>query len=410
MKRITQLLSSLLVMCLAMTLVSPAVYGASTISTVNIRVGLNDFEPGDYLPEIVIDDRERADTAYVSSNNSHYSIEKAEWVTSQNKVIRVGDTPRMKVWLEPVDYDSCRFKGGYNSSNVKITGGSFKSASLSNRKLVITLDLNPIKGQFEMPEEAYWNNSGYGRARWKMESGNSENYQYEVVLYRGNTQVHKAETTNTTYNFYPYMTKAGSYSFRVRVIPKDSDEGKYGKKSEWAISDEVYLPEEDISNGLIQDTNTTPSGGNTNVGWIQTGGRWYFRYPDGSSPKDGWLAWNEKWYLFDSDGWMLTGWQNHNGFTYYLDESGAMLTGWVQAGNTSYYLNPTKDAYEGALVKNSWIMQDGNYYYLNENAVRAEGWNQVEGNWYYFYPGTGIKAANTYVDGFWLDANGIWHK
>ncbi len=39
-----------------------------------------------------------------------------------------------------------------------------------------------------------------------------------------------------------------------------------------------------------------------------------------------------------------------------------------------------------------------------------EGWNEVDGNWYYFYPGAGNKAVNTYIDGFYVDANGVWRK
>ena len=189
---------------------------------------MNDIEVGDTLPDIVIGDKDSSDAAFVYSTSSYYGIEKAEWVTSKNKELKVGDKPRMKVWLEASDYEERRFKGGYYSSNVKISGGTFISASISNRKLIVTLELSPIKGQFEAPDEVFWNSGGYGRARWRL-SGADDSYRYEVALYRGNSQVHKAETTGTSYNFYPYMTKAGSYSFRVRVIPKNADEEKIGR-------------------------------------------------------------------------------------------------------------------------------------------------------------------------------------
>ncbi len=412
MKRVRRLLSSILAVCFLGMAFNPALaYGASTINSVSIRVGLNEFEPGDTLPDIVLGDKDSGGGAYAYAKSDYYFIEKAEWVTSQNKVIQVGDVPRMKIWLEPTDYDNRRFKGGYQSSNVKVTGGTFKSASISSKRLIVTVDLNPVKGQFESPEEAYWSGTGYGSARWKMSGDASSNYRYEVALYRGNSQVHKAETSSARYDFYPYMTKKGDYHFRVRVIPADSAEGKYGKSSDWISSDEIYLPEEDVADGSGQgNQGSTPSGGNTAVGWMQSGSRWYFRYPDGSSPKDEWLAWNGKWYLFDANGWMLTGWQNRNGVYYYLDESGAMLTGWVQAGDKVYYLNPSKDDYEGIMVTNSWIIDGGNYYYLNGDGIRSEGWTEIEGSFYYFYPGTGIRAANTTIDGFTLDANGAWHK
>lgn len=411
MKRARKILSGLLTLCLLMTFSGMAVYGASTISSVNLRVGMNDIEVGDTLPDIVIGDRDSSDAAYVYSNSNYYGIEKAEWVTSKAKELKVGDTPRMKVWLEASDYEERRFKGGYYSSNVKISGGTFVSASISNRKLIVTLELSPIKGQFEAPDEVYWNSGGYGRAKWRL-SGADDSYRYEVALYRGNSQVHKVETTGTSYNFYPNMTKAGSYSFRVRVIPKNSDEEKYGKKSDWVSSDEVYLAQEDVSDGTgsTQNPDTTPSGGMLNVGWNKSGNLWFFRYPDGTCPKDEWLAWKGKWYLFDANGWMLTGWQVRNGQSYYLDENGAMLTGWVRSGNVYYYLNPAPDAFEGMLVKQNWVVADGNIYYMNEDGARVEGWYPVDGNWFYFYPGTGIRAANTWVDGFRLDADGIWRK
>ena len=37
-----------------------------------------------------------------------------------------------------------------------------------------------------------------------------------------------------------------------------------------------------------------------------------------------------------------------------------------------------------------------------------EGWNQVDGSWYYFYPGYGHKATDTYIDGFYVNQDGVW--
>ena len=49
-------------------------------------------------------------------------------------------------------------------------------------------------------------------------------------------------------------------------------------------------------------------------------------------------------------------------------------------------------------------------YCFGADGVMLEGWNEVDGNWYYFYPGAGNKAVNTYIDGFYVDANGVWRK
>lgn len=410
MERVRRILSGLLAVCLSVAVMGPlTVYGAaSAINSVNIRVGLNDFEPGDKLPEIVVGSKDTGETAYVYTSSDYYLVEKAEWVTSTSKTVQVGDTPRMKVWLEPSDYTNRRFKGGYQSSNVKITGGTFKSASIVSRDLVVTLELDPVKGQYEAPEEAYWSGNGYGNARWKMDGSLGGSYQYEIALYRGSSQVYKTTVSTTSYNFYPYMTKKGTYHFRVRVVPGDGN--RYGKSSEWARSDEINLPEEAVSDGSGQGGGQTASGNTQQVGWIQRGSRWYFLYPDGSYPKDEWLSRNGKWYLFDAEGWMVTGWQSRNGHDYYMDASGAMVTGWLKTDNGVYYLNPTPDQFEGILVKSRWIQDSGGQFYLDQNGMRTEGWMQVDGNWYYFYPGTGIKAVSTTISGFVLDADGVWHK
>ena len=105
---------------------------------------------------------------------------------------------------------------------------------------------------------------------------------------------------------------------------------------------------------------------------------------------------------------MQTGWQTINGQTYYLSDSGAMLTGWIQWGGRWYYLNTTPDQYQGALVKGRWWTVNGKACYLGADGARATGWTQVDGNWYYFYPDSGARAENTYVDSFYVDQNGVW--
>ena len=60
------------------------------------------------------------------------------------------------------------------------------------------------------------------------------------------------------------------------------------------------------------------------------------------------------------------------------------------------------------MVTNSWVTVNGQTYFINPSGIMVEGWYQVEGNWYYFQPGSGQKLVNTTVNGFALDANGIW--
>jgi glucan-binding YG repeat protein len=85
-----------------------------------------------------------------------------------------------------------------------------------------------------------------------------------------------------------------------------------------------------------------------------------------------------------------------------------MKKGWIKSGNIWYYLNPNDGGPEGAMVKSSWLTINGKTYFLNESGAMVEGWYKVENNYYYFYPGDGSKAVSTSIDGFQLDANGVW--
>lgn len=351
----------------------------------------------------------------VYTTSDKYDVASAEW--SNDKDVGIGDTPKITVWLEPNyssngEYDY-RFRSSYSSGNVNISGGEYVSAKKSGSDLKVVLRVKGVKGTYEAPENAEWG-SGKGKATW--EEPDDTSGHYDVILYRGSTVVKKLEKySGTSYNFYPYMTKEGDYTFKVRTVPNSDTEERYGKKSDWTESDSKYIDEDEVSDGTGQDNSndvpggsTTPGGGTTDVGWRQDGNTWYFKYPDGNYIKDNWLKWNDKWYLFDSSGRMLTGWQKKNNYWYYLGENGDMKKGWLQSGNIWYYLNPNDGGPEGAMVTNSWLTINGKTYFVNASGIMVEGWYQIEGNYYYFYPGDGSKAVSTSISGFVLDANGVW--
>ncbi|MCC2164869.1 N-acetylmuramoyl-L-alanine amidase family protein [Brotaphodocola catenula] len=393
------------------------------VTKVTLRVD-SKLKPGDTLPSISYNNSGESTSVgdgeiVVSNTSDTYSIVDAEWTTSTSKVMEVGQQPQMKLTLRPnsVGGDQYQFKGTYRSSNVSIRKADFVSASKSGGDLIVKVKVRAVEGTFSAPDNAYWKDNSKGTARWdEPEDGGTG--RYEVELRRGSSKVYSTETNNRSFNFYPYMTKKGTYTFRVRTIAKTTKEKDYGDKSDWVESDEIYLAEEDVSDGSGQEsgstitaggpgTSNTP-GGNINVGWRQSGGNWYFYYPDGSYQKNGWSMIGGSWYLFNSSGQMLTGWQTINGQTYYLSDSGAMLTGWIQWGGRWYYLNTTPDQYQGALVKGRWWTVNGKACYLGADGARATGWTQVDGNWYYFYPDSGARAENTYVDSFYVDQNGVW--
>lgn len=413
MKRCKKWLSSVILVAVFATTMTMSSF-AGTISSVSIRIS-SEILPGDTLPEIEIDDGSSTSALegglVVSTDSDRYHISEAKWTTSTSRTMDVGDTPELRVWLTPTNKDSDDdnyFRGTYRSSNVSVRGGKYVSASKSGDELVVKLRVNAIEGDFYPPEEAYWRDNSRGTARWtKPESGGSG--RYEVVLRRGSSRVHSLETTSTSFNFYPYMTSAGTYSFRVRTIPRTSKEEDYGKKSEWIESEEIYIAREDVSDGSGRtDGGGGGPTGNTRVGWQLVDGYWYYYYPDGNCHKNGWLYVGDKWYLFQSEGRMLKGWQMVGGNHFFLNESGDMATGWIKNGNRWYFLNTTPDSNCGVMLKNRWVVLDGKAYFMTGDGSMAEGWYQAEGNWYYFYPGQGHKAVNTYIDTFYVDADGVW--
>ena len=88
------------------------------VSSVTIRVS-SKLEPGDTLPDIGTESTsaEEGDVS-ISCSTDKYTIDRAEWVTSTSKEMKVGDQPEMRVWLTAgADY---YFKGSYRSSNVTV--------------------------------------------------------------------------------------------------------------------------------------------------------------------------------------------------------------------------------------------------------------------------------------------------
>lgn len=175
-------------------------------------------------------------------------------------------------------------------------------------------------------------------------------------------------TTQTSYDFSPYMKDLYTYVFVVRAVPKLSEQ-QYVKSGDWIVS-----PTADFKENQVQGI---------------TGGKWRnylegtkYETEDGTFLAGGWQRIQGVWYLFDENGYRLSGWQTVDNIRYYLnEESGMLATGWFVWGDNWYYADKT-----GA-VQTGWVMdQPGNYYYLNED---------------------GTMAHDTVVDGYTLDSRGL---
>ena len=406
-----------------------------SIPSVKITVDTGSISTGDMLSD-------NAESYISIPENDYYTVVEADWI-DEVEYLKVGDAPRIRVYLnafpKEADYSNYTkiwlFQGGYSASNVRVTGGEYVSSSVrdSGYTLEVTLRVKAVKGQFEAPQSVYWE-SQTGMARWEpSEYGDSG--VYDVICYRNSTAVKKLSYyQGTSYNFYPYMTKEGDYSFKVRcAVPTDLQ--NTGKSSEYVESNGLYVTKENVSDGTGQTTadehggsashqtgnNYYPNGtGNENVaGWLTDSTGTYFRYPDGSYAPAGWLRLNGSWYYLDAKGRMLSGWQadQRTGAWYYMDpQTGIMRTGWLSDGGQWYYLNTAAGSYEGCMLT-GWQEIDGLRYYFNSSGIMVTGWFQIDGKCYYFYPAGsqtggryGYMAQNTRIGDFQIGADGTWQN
>lgn len=133
-----------------------------------------------------------------------------------------------------------------------------------------------------------------------------------------------------------------------------------------------------IGNYYVDENGVWVPGKQKDVGWIQSGEKWWYRHSDGSYTVSNWEKINGQWYYFDSAGWMMTGWIVLGDSWYYLDASGAMHKGWLEEGGNKYYLNP--EANSGGA-----------------EGVMLTGYQKIDGEWYYFNKGYSPAGALYYT-------------
>ena len=416
---------------LGMTSMSSYAYYTKTKSIPSVRITINTGELS--LGDELSDNAE----AYVSiaDGNQYYELDDAEWLDDITE-LKVGDAPRMRVTLyaipketESTNYSTVwLFNGSYNSSNVSIKKGELLSADRrdSGYSLMVTLRVDPVKGTYDTPVSANWS-STLGLAKWDV-NYNDSGY-YDVYCYRGSKVVKRLlNYKGTSYNFFPYMTEVGEYSFKVRAVPAPNS--GIGKSSEWEESSVLNIHKGQTSDGSGQTTADENGGVGSSVtgtvdyingqnfggqyGWINQGNDTYFRYPDGKIAT-GWMKLDGIYYRFDNTGKLKKGWfQNQYGHWFYLDpNTGAMKTGWFNDNGNYYYLSKEGGDKEGTMAKGLTVI-DGKTYFFNDYGMMYTGWRNIGGAYYYFYPkgstggAYGYMAINTKVGVFNVGADGAW--
>lgn len=102
---------------------------------------------------------------------------------------------------------------------------------------------------------------------------------------------------------------------------------------------------------------------------------------------------------------------NYNNGNY--DKVGKQSTGSVIA-DSSTSLSPTTSATTATMpaVRYGWAKDTGTgkwYYSADSISWVKAAWKQIGGKWYYFLS-DGAMAANQTIDGYWINADGVWVK
>ncbi len=127
-----------------------------------------------------------------------------------------------------------------------------------------------------------------------------------------------------------------------------------------------------------------------------------------------WVAGENGWRFLKSSGeYAANTWGWINNQYYYFDAQGNMATGWQFINGCWYYLNPAQGSQQGIMVVG--VIYDpvyNAYFYTNSSGAMVTGWHQVNQNWYYFNPISdgrqGTLLADTYIDGYYVGADGAW--
>ena len=203
-------------------------------------------------------------------------------------------------------------------------------------------------------------------------------------------------------NYYYYWAQAFSSS-PANVPASRNDEVK--KTIAVNVSTDVYnrlSSKGAFANGFISNTS---DGGSTSKnpssgGWTQVGNKWKYKLK-GKYIKKCWLKIDNDWYAFGSDGFMYTGWKTIKKKKYYFSSSGVMASNeWVKGKWVG------SDGVQKYKPKGSWHHNSTGWWFGDTTGWYVTGaWQKIDGKWYYFNS-SGYMLTNTYVDGYYVGADG----
>ena len=153
------------------------------------------------------------------------------------------------------------------------------------------------------------------------------------------TYVVRAETTTSTTKVTTSQTTS-QYTSEKEAIDQLVKEGKIKVEDAEQVKLVGFSPRELTQVEGDQEKiafNQNRDGKGT---WMQTDGRWWFKYTSGGYAKH-WELLDEKWYYFDDQGWMKSNeWINPDGNWYYLSNDGSILTDYNRVNGKPYFFRP----------------------------------------------------------------------
>lgn len=302
------------------------------ISSVSLKI-TSDIEAGNDYGDV-----------NVTTSSSKYFIEEFSVTNTPQGEWKKGAKPKVKIILI-TDEGEYYFKSGFSKSDVSLsgTGATVSSVSRSNTRLVVNVTLNALGGGSDYDLDVYgavWDgDTGYGY--WE-DSGDGK--RYELRVYRGNSLLNSStlSTIDNGYNFSGYITRSGTYTFRVRAVYNSSNKGEWTESDDWYVDSETAKEFQNSSGSGSTSVNTSGSsagvpGSSSSGAWLQDSVGWWYCNADRSYTVNGWQYINNKWYYFNERGYMVTGWVLWKNIYYYCGPDGAMLTNtWTPDG---YYVD-----------------------------------------------------------------------
>ena len=420
----------LLVLLLMMSVTVWAADRNARISTVKITVS-------DYLKDLSLeggDDELPAlsESDFAVPDTDQYVIDSAEWYDT-NGSLTVGAQPKVLLYLSAQEKERANgystfyyFNGSYNSSNVRVSGGTFVSAqTVGNYGLRVVLSLKGIKGTYGEPVSPRWS-TALGMATWGQPTMSSG--YYKVTLYRDGSRVTTITTDQTNLNLYPYMTRAGGYYFEVSSVPYGTSQSG-GQASLGIQSDSLIVTESQISSGSGQypngtyilnqnqnqtitnlygsgSTNTVISTNGTSTGVdLYNSGTSYTVYNANTGHTSTLPGVNLGTGTGTTTGTGALGTGNNTTYTVYGDTTNGSAQSQGTLSGSWYFRTVT-----GQNMANTWLLWQDHYYrfdasgrmltgfytdtngatyYLRDSGAMKVSWAVINGAWYYFNPAEG---------------------